>query len=329
MSAVQTYLLTGFDDPRLPPEKWQRLLERGDTNVVFLTRQWLSAWWETLGKGEMLLIAAERAGEIVALAPFFTISGMIYFLGTGESDYLDIIGGGCDPEVMLALLATARECVADFVGMKLYFVSDRSRTGPCLQAAAERLNLNCILRDEIDSVEVDLAGQRDAVHESLARSMLKRENYFRDHGQFVIRRETEAAAIRPLLPEFYAQYTARWTAKGLPSELADPAHCAFYERFLETAADTGWIRYLQLDFDGRVLAAELAWHYAGTHVSAPWSFSLEHAKHSPGHVLLRQSVLAALDANLHTYDLGLGDQAYKFRLPARRNNCQTWGLYAW
>jgi CelD/BcsL family acetyltransferase involved in cellulose biosynthesis len=34
----------------------------------------------------------------------------------------------------------------------------------------------------------------------------------------------------------------------------------------------------------------------------------------------------ALDAGMHTYDMGLGDQAYKFRLSSRTVTCPTWGL---
>ena len=49
MSPIQTHILTGFDDPRLGPDDWTRLLAQGDTDVIFLTRQYLRAWWETLG----------------------------------------------------------------------------------------------------------------------------------------------------------------------------------------------------------------------------------------------------------------------------------------
>ena len=37
--------------------------------------------------------------------------------------------------------------------------------------------------------------------------------------------------------------------------------------------------------------------------------------------------MATLAALLAAYDLGIGDQPYKFRLPAKTKNCQTWGLY--
>ena len=36
---------------------------------------------------------------------------------------------------------------------------------------------------------------------------------------------------------------------------------------------------------------------------------------------------AWMDEGLNTYDLGFGDQDYKFRLPARVKTCSRWGLY--
>jgi CelD/BcsL family acetyltransferase involved in cellulose biosynthesis len=157
--------------------------------------------------------------------------------------------------------------------------------------------------------------------------MLKREQAFRARGSLAVSSITDVAAMRALLPEFYEQYDARWRAKGEPGEFADPRRRAFLERALDLAADTGWARFLRIEWEGRFLAAEFAWHYKGTHFSAPWCFAMAEARHSPGHVLLRQSLLAALEAGLHTYDLGIGDQEYKFRLPVHTLNCLTLGFY--
>ncbi len=46
----------------------------------------------------------ELSGEIVALGPFYTHNGMVYFVGVGEADYFDFIGDIHDPEVVQALL---------------------------------------------------------------------------------------------------------------------------------------------------------------------------------------------------------------------------------
>jgi len=70
----------------------ERVLATGESDVVFLTWHWQSAWWKTFGRGELLLIAVERDGEVIALAPLFTEAGMIYFVGSGGSDYLNFIG---------------------------------------------------------------------------------------------------------------------------------------------------------------------------------------------------------------------------------------------
>jgi CelD/BcsL family acetyltransferase involved in cellulose biosynthesis len=176
-------------------------------------------------------------------------------------------------------------------------------------------------------VDVDLFTQAAAVGSKINHSMLKREEFFRRRGPLVIKHLGDAESIRPLLPQFYAQHIARWGRKSEPSPFSNPRQCVFVERFLELGASTDWIRFLAIESDGRPIAFEFAWYYRGVHYSGPWCFAIEQANHSPGHVLLRQSVLAAMSAGLHTYDLGLGDQEYKRRFPARIKTCRSWGLY--
>jgi CelD/BcsL family acetyltransferase involved in cellulose biosynthesis len=327
MADVRSWVLTGFDDPRMSSGRWDALLRRGDTDVIFLTWQWLRSWWETVGEGQLLLIAAERDGELVALAPLYTSFGMVYFLGAGESDYLDFIGDVSDPEVMAALLREARTRATDFVGIRLHLVPERSRTGQVLQEAASRLGLDCVVEAELPAVEVDLREHAEGVRSATNRSMRKREEFFSREGSFEGRLFRRGEAILPHLEEFYTQHIARWEVKGIPSPFADAGQRAFLERFLKVAAQSDWIRFQRLDWQGRPLAFEFAWYYRGTHYSGPWCFALEQARHCPGHVLLRQSLLAALAEELALYDLGGGDQDYKFRLPVRMKRSYSWGLY--
>ena len=328
MSSIKTHILTGFDDPRLSPDEWTRLLAQGDTDVIFLTWQWCRTWWETLGSGRLLLVAAERDGRIFAVAPLFVLEGMIFFAGAGVSDYMDFIGDLGNPDTLRAMLATAREQVPDFEGFRFHHVPERSRTASFLRAVAPQLGLECDFVNDIAAVEVDLAHQTDAVRAAIDRSMRKREDKLRRAGTLVIRQETDVAAIRKLLGGFYALHIARWQSKEKESQFIHPEQRAFLEKFFEAAGELGWNRFLWLEWNGEFLGAEVDWYYRGAHYSGPWCFSLEHAKFSPGQVLLRQSVLAAFDAGLHTLDLGTGDQPYKLRLPARMKKCETWELYS-
>jgi CelD/BcsL family acetyltransferase involved in cellulose biosynthesis len=327
MNSIQTHILTGFDDPRLGQDEWMRLLAQGDTDVLSLTWPWCRSWWETLGTGKLLLVAAERDGRIFAIAPLFALEGMIFFAGTGVSDYLDFIGNIESAETLTAMLAVARGQVPDFVGFRFWHVPQRSRTASLLQAAAPQLGLLCHFEIEIAAVEVDLVQHRETVMDTINRSMRRREERLRRDGTLVIRQETDLAAIRKLLGDFYALHVARWEGTEEVSQFATAGQRAFLERFMESVEHLGWTRFLWLEWNGQFLGAEVDWYYRGVHFSGPWCFAMEHSKYSPGQVLLRQSVVVAYDAGLHTFDLGTGDQAYKRRLPARMKTCETWGLY--
>src|SRR5947209_11377341 len=129
MSSFRVRILSGFSDPSLNSERWQALLKTGNTDVVFLTWPWLCAWSETyFGKGERLLVAAEREGEIFAIAPLISIEGNVMFLGSGESDYLDFIGDPEEPAVVAAMLEAARQRAPDFCGFKLALIPELSPT---------------------------------------------------------------------------------------------------------------------------------------------------------------------------------------------------------
>jgi CelD/BcsL family acetyltransferase involved in cellulose biosynthesis len=327
MSSVRTYVLSGFLDLRCGPEQWERLLLQGDTRTVWQTWHWSRAWWESVGEGDLLLVAAERDGAIFAIAPLYARQGIIFFLGSGESDCLDFVGDVGDAETLAAMLTTAREHVPDFEGFNLYLVPERSRSGQRIEAAACRLGLECSSKEDVPAVSVDLVGQQEAVRAAIHHSMRKREKHFRHRGTLLVEQLSDVAAIWPHLDDFYAQHVGRWTVKPDASPLVQPQQRAILERFLRLAQGTGWVRFLRIEWQGRPLAFEFAWYFHGAHYSGPWCFAIEHARRSPGQVLLRQSVLAALAAGLHTYDLGLGDQEYKLRLPASLDPIRTWWLY--
>ena len=91
-SRVQFRRLSGFEDSSIAPGSWNELLQQSSSDVVFLTWHWQKVWWDVFGRGELLLIVAEKDQEPVAIAPLFADSGMVYFVGSGGSDYLDFIG---------------------------------------------------------------------------------------------------------------------------------------------------------------------------------------------------------------------------------------------
>ncbi len=315
-----------FEDPGLPAV-WGRLFAASDMRSITQTLEWQRTWWSVFAKGTLLLLAAERDGETVAIAPLFCDEGMVFFTGVGEADWHDVLGAGHDVDVLAALLAAAMELAPGFVGFKLHFIPEFSRTGAALAAAAGRLGLDLYEMESIVSVVVDIASNAEMVRRSVSRSMRKAENFFRNNGELVVQWITTAAEALPLLPEFVEMHAARWRLKDIESGFLRPDVRTFLERWIAVSADAGWLRMLRLEWNGRTLGMDLNWHFGATQHSGQWVFDIEFMSRSPGQILLRHSVLMALESGMHTYDLGLGDQAYKFRLPSRTVTCPTWGLY--
>ena len=154
MSDVTSRIIDGFKDNACNEQVWTHLLEYGETDAINLTWRWQCSWWESFGRGRLMLILAERNGEPVALAPFFYEQGMIYNIC--PEDYLDFVGDISDPAVLDSLLVAGMDQAPDFLGFRLYFIPETSSTGGYLRASAQRLGLVCHDESSLPSPYLDI-----------------------------------------------------------------------------------------------------------------------------------------------------------------------------
>ncbi|MGH9895453.1 MAG: GNAT family N-acetyltransferase, partial [bacterium] len=325
---VTTRILDGFDDPTLGRFRWNALVDKSDTRVGYLTWEFQRAWWETIGWGELRLIAAQRDGATVALAPFYVGSGIVFFVGASvEVDYLDFIGDVSDPAVLHALLKEARDSVPDFTGFDLEFIPDSSRTPKLLAESSAGLGLWCEQDYEMLATGIDLVGHREAVLASVnAKSMLRPERWFTRHGSLQVRHLRNGEEILPHLGQFFAQHRARYHTRDNPSRLFSEKVCGLFERLTVLAAKTGWLRFTRIDWDGRPIAFHYGHCYAGRYFWGTASFAPEVARRSPGKLLLRHLLLAAMEEGACVFDFGTGQQPFKLRLGTGAARVRSWWL---
>lgn len=329
MSEITIRRLEGFNDARLPQAEWGRLLASGDTDTVFLTWHWQKAWWDVFGRGGALLLSVERDGESIAVAPLFSDEGMVFFVGSGGSDYLDFVGDIADEAVLDAILRAARDLTPGFLGFRLYHVPDASRTGCRLGDAARRLGLVCYDEGSLPAPALDLAGDPEvALAATRKKSLVRHERHFERNGDLAVHHSSDSADIEPHLDAFFEQHIARWESTPYPSLFTDPSQRRFYEKLTQAAADAGWLRFTRVEWDGRQIAFHFGFSYQGGYMWYKPTFDIELARRSPGEVLIRQLLLAAIDEGAHTFDFGLGDEAFKGRFATTVNHVRTWGLYA-
>ena len=73
---------------------WNELLFRSEQNTVFLTHQWLEAWWRSFGKEYefSILVARDDDGTLMGAAPLMASDHRLSFVANQEvSDYCDFI----------------------------------------------------------------------------------------------------------------------------------------------------------------------------------------------------------------------------------------------
>jgi CelD/BcsL family acetyltransferase involved in cellulose biosynthesis len=327
VSALRTYLLTGFEDPRLGPEQWNDLVQRGQTNVVFLTHQFQKAWWETFGKAKhkLMLLAAEREGRIVALAPFYADEWSIQFIGHEVSEWLDFIGTP-DEEVVRALVALGRECAGAGPEFHLYPLPLRSGREQQLQAAAEHLQLKSWKMVTTSVPALDIAERPEAARAATEKkSLVRHERFFRRSGAFAVERLHEGEAIRPHLEDFFAQHIARWAARDQLSPFGWGRERHFVEHLTRVAADTGWLRFTRVLWEGRPIAYHFGFCHGGRYHWWRPSFAIDLARRSPGEVLLRHLLVEAIGEQAAIFDFGIGKVSFKMRFATRIDRAGWWG----
>ena len=82
-----------------------------------------------------------------------------------------------------------------------------------------------------------------------------------------------------------------------------------------------------LTWNGRAIAFHFGLSYRRRFLFGIPSFDIELQDHSPGEVLLRQLILAAIEEGATVFDFGPGEEAYKYRFATSEVRLVTWGIY--
>jgi CelD/BcsL family acetyltransferase involved in cellulose biosynthesis len=306
--------------------EWDALLANSDAASVFLTWEWMHAWWSHLGRGRRLrLLTVRQDGQLVAVAPLALagprLSRLVPFrtlqlLGSGVagSDYLDVVLARDAREESLRGLAAA-------LGRER-FMLDLGRLAPGAALATE---LSAQLQRQGWSGReakretcpfIPLAGHTWESYLALLGSahrynvQRRLRNLHRRHQVELVTVHTEAERGEALA-RLIALHEARWRGRGRSEAFSSPALVAFHQDFTRRALARGWLRLLELRLDGRAVAALYGLLYRGTFSFYQSGFDPDFARDSVGLVMMALAIRRALEEGAAEYDLLHGDEAYK------------------
>jgi CelD/BcsL family acetyltransferase involved in cellulose biosynthesis len=323
---LRAQIISSFGDPLVAAHRWNHLLSRGHTDSVNLTCEWQRNWWTHFGGGRLFLVVVEDQSEPVCIAPLFVEQGMVFNIC--PEDQLDLVGQVMGPEVIEAVLRAVLEGVPNFQGMKLYFVPDTSPTSLYLEKAAKRLGLSCFRENCLAAPRLDLAKQPEfAARCTRKKSLIRHENYFHRSGSLEVLHSSNAGEICLQLDEFFAQHIARRQGTSQQSLFVDPIQRDYYRDVVANIGPMGWLRFTRVKWNGRAIAFHFGLSYRGRFLFGVPTFDIELQRHSPGEVLLRQLLLAAIQDGATVFDFGPGEEPYKYRFATSEVRLVTWGIY--
>lgn len=328
VAKIQYHVAREFNELQFTPNEWDALLKKQSDASVFLTWHYQKAWWDSYGRGKLMLICITVDGKLTAIAPLFLDEGLIYFVGSGGSDYLNFIGVINDISIIELILTVAITDSPLCKGFLFYHVDATSPTKTILAEVSEHLGYRLINEGEMIAPFLNIIEFPEKIIEAInKKSLVRHENWFKRNGKLEIKHLSKGKEILPALSSFFEQHISRWTTTPFPSLFTDPKHCDFYIRLAEHADASGWLLFSIVSWNDKPVAYHFGFLYNGTFLWYKPSFDISLSKLSPGEVLLRNLLTNSKEKGAHIFDFGLGEESFKNRFATNKRKIENIGLY--
>ncbi len=289
---------------------WAALWRRVPNATPFQHPAWLIPWWRAFAHGELWVLALYRRVRLVGVLPLYREGDRLMPLGAGVTDLLDAL---VEPEVPLAEVLAA---VPDLTGCgALEF--------PALPPWSRLLRFgpppgwreSCGATDVCPFLPLGTKGGRDlaaVLPASQARNLRHTGRRAERAGGVAVESATPHTA-GGMLEDLFELHAARWSGRGEPGVLADPAVQAFHRGAVPALAEAGLLRMHRLRIGGRLAAVHYGlgdgrrtYYYLG-------GFDPELAAQGPGVLAVGHAIAEALAEGAAEFHFLRGREAYKYR----------------
>ncbi len=297
-------------------DEWNALLQRSYADVIFLTHEWQSIWWDVYCPSVLNIVTCrDDAGQLIGIAPLYRSGETYHFIGGEDvTDYLDlIVDEGYIPAVFEAFatyfkqhnyqldMANIRADSPTLAGFSNYLTSQGAAVACDVIEVCPLINLP-------DSWEGYLALLDKKQRHELRRKQRRILGGEEDVQMFRVGAEHD---LDEYLVKFMGLMAASDPEKAL--FLQNEQHVAFFKRFSRVALDNGWLHLNFLTVDGDEAAAYLNFSYDNHILVYNSGLALEKYGYlSPGIGLLAQNIQEAIEHNYHVFDFLRGDEVYKY-----------------
>ncbi len=256
---------------------WEKLLEESASDTIFLTWEWISAWWRTYGEPGALriLLAIDQDGRLRGIAPMRRQTARRYgrtfqtlaFIGDGsnDSDYLDfIVGAGYEAAVIDAFLEYWDRNLSQGTLLQLNEIPESSPNFALLRSYGERAGVVSREQDvECGTVSLPCNWQ-DYLKTLSARFRTKIRSVLRNvesRSDVSFRFCDDPVQLSRLLPSLYDLHGRRWAKEAKSGVFQWGKKRVFYETLSPLLLGRSWLSFSWFEWKGQILACQYGFTY--------------------------------------------------------------------
>jgi CelD/BcsL family acetyltransferase involved in cellulose biosynthesis len=324
-AGVEIARLEIFDDFAAAAPAWDRLAAEA-VATPFGRRDWIELWQRHVGTpaglAPLIAVAYDERDEPLFLLPLAAHTGRVLtiarFYGGSHSQLnmglwrRDVAAGWTADDLMRVLEAVAQRRGVDLFVLLNQPVLWDGRHNPLLQLAHQP-SPDDVFRIEFEGESGD-AVLRSRLKPSLRGLLKSKEKKLAKLAGYRYFRAASAAEAERILAAFHTQKAAHLKQQGVRNAFAEPG----VAEFLRAACVEGFaaggpvIELHAIEGGGEVLAVMGGVADPNRFSSMFNSYTLtEHARWSPGQILIAHMLRSCADRGIASYDLGAGFAPYK------------------
>jgi CelD/BcsL family acetyltransferase involved in cellulose biosynthesis len=301
-------------------DEWNALVDSVPESSVFMRFEWLHSWWRFLApKGDLCIaVVHDESRNIKTVFPFLKCSqkirgkfafSIISLLGSGYSDYLDIIGSCIDGKV-LGMVREHFLSAYPRVVFQFSMVSEESRLVNDFWAGG--------IRREVSVTKcpyLSLPADSETFWRSLGKST--RDNIRRGYKKIGELGKSEFRVYRQYNElEKYLRQLFEMQSERFGDRVASREKRAEYIGFAMTIAEKfcreDITRLIVWSCDDEFVAGQLCLDYKNKRYFLFGSFNEKYHKYDPGKGIIAWAILNAIEGKMQEYDFLGGDEPYKY-----------------
>ena len=314
---------------------WNNLLLRSLDNNVFLTHEWLSAWWKHFGNGRRLKIfIGKDNGETVFIAPMmlstYTLPGIklrkLEFIATPFSDYNVFLVTDHESATKAAkqLFQIIQDRFAQADCIELEEVPEDSHTMKILQTIQTDGSKTCSSIVNVcpyitlpDCCEAFL----QHIGPNMRRNLKRWERQALNDYKLDFVTYNKIGDVKEAMNTFFQLHEKRWSSRNESGIFSNNINRDFHIQVAEDFAEKEQLALFFLTFNGEPVSAIYSYEYNNKLYAYQSGFDPDYQMYHPGYLAFNGLIRYGVQKGLREFDFMRGNEEYKTRwkTQARRN----------